>query len=195
MKKMKFKITLAFILALCSLTGCGKVDSVHKNDEKKNTATADLTTTSVTSESTLITVTTSADKTEAIQSTQTETTLPDQAEAPQPDKKEVTSVEQNDSLSDTLTEEQALNAIKNYCFNNDPTLKNILDSGEYPVYWTVTTNDANEIVVLYRSYTAALVRYYIDPVSGETYVTEFVSGIMDGEQRTEESFNVRDYLV
>ena len=47
---------------------------------------------------------------------------------------------------------------------------------------------------MFRSYTGALIRYYIDPVSGETYVTEFVPGITSEEQRTEESFNARDFL-
>ena len=71
----------------------------------------------------------------------------------------------------------------------------MMDSGEYNLYWDVHTNDTNEIVVLYRSYTAAQTRYYIDPVSGETYVTELVPGIIDEEQRTDESFNIREYLV
>ncbi len=51
-----------------------------------------------------------------------------------------------------------------------------------------------EIVVLYRSYTGAEIRYYIDPGSGETYVTELVPGIIEEAQSTEESFNVKDYL-
>ena len=68
-------------------------------------------------------------------------------------------------------------------------------SGEYSIYWDVTTNDTDEIVVLYRSYTGAQSRYYIDPVSGDTYVTEMVPGIIDEERPTDESLNVRDYLV
>ena len=195
MKKMRSKITLTFILAVCLLAGCGKADTVHQNGENKDTAASALTTFSVTSESALITATTSADKTEAIQLTQTETTLPEKTEAPQPDKTEVTSAEQSGSRSDALTEEQAVEAIKNYCFTKNPDLKNIVDSGEYIVYWNAAVNDANEIVVLYRSYTAAQIRYYIDPDSGETYVTELVPGIIDEEQRTEESFNVREYLA
>ena len=67
-------------------------------------------------------------------------------------------------------------------------------SDEQTLYWEVSTNDTGERVVLYRSYTGAQIRYYIDPVSGDTYVTELVPGIIDDEQRTEESFNVRDYL-
>ena len=114
--------------------------------------------------------------------------------AAQPEKNENTTAEQSESKKDALTEDQALNAIKNYCFIKNPDLKNMADSNEYTIYWDVSTNASNEIVVMYRSYTGAQIRYYIDPVSGEAYVTEFVQGITDGEQRTEESLNVRDYL-
>ena len=37
-------------------------------------------------------------------------------------------------------------------------------------------------------------RYYVNPSTGETYVTELVPGIIDEEQKTDETFNVRDYL-
>ena len=194
MKRTTFKLTLAFMLAVCSLASCGKTDSDLKNDEK-NTTTSALTTSLVTSESSSITVTTLADITETIQQTQTDTALLDQTETPQTDKTEEIAVEQTESKTDTLTEKQALEAIQNYCFIKNPNLKNMMDSGEYNLYWDVHTNDTNEIVVLYRSYTAAQTRYYIDPVSGETYVTELVPGIIDEEQRTDESFNIREYLV
>ncbi len=48
--------------------------------------------------------------------------------------------------------------------------------------------------MLFRSYTGAEVRYHIDRAAGETYVTEFVSGITEKEERTDETFNIRDYL-
>ena len=92
-----------------------------------------------------------------------------------------------------LTDEQALSAIRNYCLSRNPDLKNIVSAGEYPAYWTVSSSDEGEIVVLFRSYTGALVRYYIDRSTGETYVTEFVPGITPEEERTEENFNVGDY--
>ncbi len=63
-------------------------------------------------------------------------------------------------------------------------------SDKYTISWDVSTNEEKEIVVLYRSYTGAQIRYYIDPVSGKTYVTELVPGIIDEEQRTDESFNI-----
>ena len=94
----------------------------------------------------------------------------------------------------SITEDQALNAVKEYCHINNPDLEEVENEGEYPVYWEVSTNEDNEIVVLYRSYTGAEIRYYVDPTSGETYVTEFVSGITDEEERTDETLNVKDYI-
>ena len=102
--------------------------------------------------------------------------------------------EQAEASSGVLTQEQALEAIKNYCYANNPDLESMAESDDYTIYWDVTTGEADEIVVLYRSYTGAETRYYIDPTSGETYVTELVPGIIDEEQRTEESFNVRDFM-
>ncbi len=99
-----------------------------------------------------------------------------------------------DPVNDVITDEQALSAIKNYCHITNPDLEAIEKAGEYPVYWEVVSGGENEIVVLFRSYTGAEVRYYIDPASGDTYVTEFVSGITPEEERTDESFNVKDYL-
>ena len=93
-----------------------------------------------------------------------------------------------------LSDDQALQAIKNYCYAGNPSSKEIESAGEYPVNWEITSSSAQEIVVLYAAYTGAQIRYYIDPVTGETYVTEFVPGITAEEERTSESFNVRDYL-
>ena len=92
-----------------------------------------------------------------------------------------------------ITDDQALIAIKNYCYANIPDLKEMEKSNNYTINWEVVSSDEKEIVVLFRSYTGALVRYYIDVVSGDTYVTEFVEGIMDKEERTGESFNIKDY--
>ncbi len=99
-----------------------------------------------------------------------------------------------DAAKGPITEDQAMEAIKQYCYANNSDLKEMEDSNDYTIYWDVTTNEKGEIVVLFRSYTGAESRYYIDPETGETYGTELVPGIIDEEQRTEESFNVRDYL-
>ncbi len=93
-----------------------------------------------------------------------------------------------------LTDEVVLTAITNYCYDLNPDLKDMVDSGDYEIHWDVDSSDENEIVVLYRSYTAAEVRYYVNRTTGETYVTEYVEGITPEEERTEESFNVRDYI-
>ncbi len=93
-----------------------------------------------------------------------------------------------------ISEEQALAAIKKYCHTCNPDLESIADAGEYPVYWDVSSVTDSEIVVLFRSYTGAQIRYYIDSVSGETYITEFVPGITSEEERTGESINAWDYI-
>lgn len=93
-----------------------------------------------------------------------------------------------------LTAEQALSAVQKYCYTVNPELEAIVESGEYPVCWDISSADKDEIVVVFRSYTGALTRYYIDPKSGDTYVTEFMHGISVEEERTGESLNVREYL-
>ena len=93
-----------------------------------------------------------------------------------------------------ITNEQALTAIEKYCYIQMPGLEDIVKAGEYQVSWGVTSTDDSEIIILFRSYTASEYRYHINPVSGETYVTEFVPGVTPEEKRTEESLNVWDYL-
>ena len=93
-----------------------------------------------------------------------------------------------------ISEEQALAAVRQYCFSIDLGLESIVNAGEYPVYWDVSS-DENGIVVLFRSYTGAQIRYYVDPLTGDTYVTEFVPGITAAEERTAETLNVRDYTA
>lgn len=96
--------------------------------------------------------------------------------------------------AEKLSDEQALAAIRYYCFTMNPDLEGIVSAEEYPVYWEISSSAEDETVVLYRSYTGALVRYYVNRESGETYVTEFVPGITPEEQRADESFNAKDYL-
>ena len=35
----------------------------------------------------------------------------------------------------TVTDEQALSAVKQYCYSSNPELERIESTGEYPVYW------------------------------------------------------------
>ncbi len=107
---------------------------------------------------------------------------------------EISKDEPKETESVIISDEQAIAAIRNYSHISYPDLADIEKSGEYPVYWEIASSNDKEIVVLFRSYTGAQVRYYINPVSGDTYVTEFVPGITQEEERTEESFNVKDYI-
>lgn len=100
----------------------------------------------------------------------------------------------DNSSSNTITNDQALKAIRKYCYANDPSLEEIINSGDNTAYFDVSNTGSGEIVVLYRSYTAAEMRYYINPSSGEVYVTELVPGVIDNEQKTGESFNIANYM-
>lgn len=97
--------------------------------------------------------------------------------------------------SQALTDEQALAAVRLLCMAENPELEGIVNSGEYPVYWEITAGDAESVVVLYRSYTGAQLRYYIDRQTGDAHVTEFVPGITPEEQSTGETVNIRAYLA
>ena len=199
---MKKRITILALCFMCiSLAACGE------KSEKPNTPQPVSNTVTENVQSSKPTEAAKPDKTENKSKEQNETT----SEAAQNDKTDNISEEQSESVSEAaqpdntpteqseptpeaLTEDQALAAIKNYCSIKNPNLNDLSDQAKNASYWNVMTNESNEIVVLYRSYTAAQTRYYIDPVSGNTYVTEFVPGIIDEEQRTDESLNVRDYL-
>ncbi len=93
-----------------------------------------------------------------------------------------------------ITEDNALAAIRKYVEINQPDLADMEDSGDFTIYFEVESSDENQIVVLYRSYTAAQTRYYIDRETGDVYVTELVPGIIDEETRNDETFNIRDYI-
>ena len=115
--------------------------------------------------------------------------------ASEDDNSEVSSDDASDNTMDAISEEQAYTAVINYCKATDPEFPDESSAEGHTEYWDVSTNEDGEIVVLYRSYTAAQIRYYIQPFTGEAYVTELVPGIIDNEQATGKTFNARDYLV
>ena len=129
-------------------------------------------------------------KVEAIETTETseKTQTADNSE-----KSETIESAQAQETGSAITEQQALEAVQKYYATIDPDIMNELSSEDYPTYFDVSTNENGEIVVIFRAYTGAINRYYVDPATGETYVTEFVPGIIDEETRTEETFNVKDY--
>ncbi|MBQ8945946.1 MAG: hypothetical protein IJ058_03945 [Lachnospiraceae bacterium] len=89
-----------------------------------------------------------------------------------------------------ISTDTALSAVRNYYM----TTTGSQDDSDKGAYWDVSTNEAGEIVVLYRSYTGSINRFYVNAESGDAYVTEQVPGIIDDEQKTGESFNVRSYI-
>ena len=101
---------------------------------------------------------------------------------------------ENAEKPNLITEEQACEAVKKYCIEEYPDLADMVDSDEYTIYWEASTTEDGEICVLYRSYTGALIRYYVNPETGDTYVTEQVPGIIDEEQKTDETLNIKDYI-
>ncbi|MCR5453092.1 MAG: hypothetical protein K6F00_10725 [Lachnospiraceae bacterium] len=181
--KKRLLITALFCIAFC-LFACGS-QTQNGSDDQKETVTEES------NENTEEQST--ADNTEeqsTTDNTEEQSTTDNTEEQSAADNKE----EQTVSENETLTEEECLEAIKNYCFTKNPDLKDMVDSDEYNISWEVTTNENNEIVVLYRSYTGSETRYYIDPVSGETNITEMAPGITDEEQSVNEQLNIRDYI-
>ncbi|RKM62210.1 hypothetical protein D6855_01965 [Butyrivibrio sp. CB08] len=107
---------------------------------------------------------------------------------------ETESQQETPAQPDVITEDQAYAAVINYNKAIGSGIDGEINSEGYSEYWDVSTNADGKIVVLYRSYTGAQTFYYVEPTSGETYVTELVPGIIDEEQETGEKFNARDYL-
>ena len=180
----KKKTLLALCIMCAGLFTCG---TENKNTNVKQETPS---TTTMTEQTTVTTETTQQASTEAVTTESSETAQSDNTETSTSEQIENTTV----TNTDKITDDQALEAIRNYCYLNNPESKDKAESNDHTIYWTVESSDADEIVVLYRSYTGAQTRYHIDPVSGETYVTELVPGIIDEEQRTEESLNINEYL-
>ncbi|MCR5634387.1 MAG: hypothetical protein K6F90_03645 [Lachnospiraceae bacterium] len=179
---MKKKIMLLVCSLIIGLMGCGS-----------NTQAGTETTVN---EPEVVEIDAETDAADAENTIDSEDTSDDEtadAEAPAEGSEEVTA---DDGVADTdlITEDQALAAIKKYWFEKEPELEDMLDSDEYTIYFEVTTNDEGEIVVLYRSYTAAETRYYIDPETGNANITELVPGIFDEETASNEKLNIRDYM-
>ena len=93
-----------------------------------------------------------------------------------------------------LTDEQALSAIRSYCASVIPDVEEMAASGDYSIYWAIADSSDEQIVVVFRSYTGSLNRYYIDRATGDAYITEFVPGITPAEERSDESLNVWAYV-
>lgn len=94
-----------------------------------------------------------------------------------------------------LTEEQIDKAFTNYMYDKHPEQMDYINrGGEAQCGWWIGEIKDNQTVVTLRFYTGAYAYYYIDVVSGETYVTEEASMVDVKEHPTGEKFNIRDYL-
>ncbi len=129
---------------------------------------------------------------DAVSDAQQETTGQPAAQ-PEASEQSAAPAESTGESSGAITEDQAYAAVINYNKSIGSGYDGEINSEGYSEYWNVSSENG-KIVVLYRSYTGAQIRYYVDPVSGETYVTELVPGIIDEEQENGERFNARDYL-
>jgi len=123
--------------------------------------------------------------TEAPAAEETATTT-DEAAAPEENSENTVT-----EASGAITQDQVMDAVLNYFKADFPDYE--IDS-EHGEYWEVVPGDNGEIKVIHKSYTGAFNFYYVDPATGETYVTELVPGIIDEEQKTGETFNVNDYM-
>lgn len=181
MNNRKSLVLLCAVL-LCATIGCGdkKEAEVKVAEAKVAEATDSVDVIAVEPKEDVITVETVEEGTDA------EHAVSDVTEA--------TEEQPAADVTKTITEQQALDAIMKYCYSENPDLESIVEEGEYPVYWDASGSSESEMVIVFRSYTGAIVRYYIDRSTGDTYVTEFVPGITDDEERTDEVFNVKDYM-
>ncbi|MBR4472937.1 MAG: hypothetical protein IKS55_04805 [Oscillospiraceae bacterium] len=94
-----------------------------------------------------------------------------------------------------FSDEQALSAVRTYCYSFNPDLESIVNAGVYPVSWEISVSGEKQVVILYRSYTGAEVRYYIDRDSGVVSETEYMPGLSPAEESTGVSFNIRNWIT
>lgn len=93
-----------------------------------------------------------------------------------------------------LTREQALAAVKNYCYSVQPNIEKLDKSDKYDVYFEVESYSDDEIVVLFTANTGEEVRFYVDPVSGDANITAFIPGVSTQEEPSDEIIHLKKYL-
>ena len=93
-----------------------------------------------------------------------------------------------------ISDQLALELIAQHCKEQNPDLEEIINAGQYDTYWEIVSSDEREVVILFRSYTGAQVRYYVERATGDVHVTEFVPGVTPEEMPSEETLNVWDYV-
>lgn len=181
MKKFINVTTCVLVLSMLATMACG---CSGKSEDEEIVDESIVTEAEATEEETTATEATSAAAEETTATTAEATTAATTAAASEATT-EATSVTFGD-----ITDEMALDGIHNRCILENP---DNLDLGAD--HWIVESSSDSEVVVLFIAYTGAEIRYYIDRATGNTHVTEFVEGIHEEEQPSDESFNVKDYIT
>ena len=92
-----------------------------------------------------------------------------------------------------LTDEEAMTGFGNYLYFKIKNLQKILDEDKVPCTWGISSSDKNEIVIMFKSNTGALLRYHVNRNTGKTYVTQYAVET-NSFFRTRETLNVREYI-
>ena len=92
-----------------------------------------------------------------------------------------------------LTDEEAMTGFTNYLYFKVKDLQKILDEDKLPCTWGVASSGKDEIMIMFKSHTGALLRYYVNRNTGKTYVTQY-SVQTNSYYRTKETLNVREYI-
>ena len=99
---------------------------------------------------------------------------------------------ETEEISKEMTEQQAYDAVVNYCYEQMPMLYDMSPDEYY--YWIERESTDTEYVIAFRSYTGAFLYYYVNKQTGNTRETEYVPGIVDEETPTGVTFNAWNYI-
>lgn len=92
-----------------------------------------------------------------------------------------------------LTDDEAMAGFTNYLYFKIKNLQKILDEDKIPCTWGIASSDKNEIMIMFKSNTGALLRYHINRKTGKAYVTQYAVET-NSYFRTKETVNVREYI-
>lgn len=90
----------------------------------------------------------------------------------------------------TITAEMAYEGVNNYC--HETYYGNVADTDSVTMYLTMGEETETEYQVVFRSYTGALVNFYVDKKSGTTRMVECVPNL--GIENEAGTIELSDYL-
>lgn len=188
MKKFINLTTIVVMLCMLATMACGCSGKSKEEETTAESTVAEAIATDAETSAEATEATTAAASEETTAATTAETTVATVEETTAATTEATTAAETE--AANLITDEMAYDAIRNHC---------LLENSEFaslsPENWVIISSTDTQVVVLFTSYTGSENRYYIDRATGNTTVTELVPGIIDEEQPTGESFNVRDHLA